>query len=174
MQLRRSIRVPHLSCLTADAALLVSSIPDACAAGEQCSAGALRPRQSSFPPAVSRSTDDQQSDRAHDRPHQHRWPPRSPAASSNAFGTNALQIGGAHIALHDKDSAIVAGSDHTLTFSGRATVVIPSGRRNAQRPARFRSSRTRRPGDQPLRSSRSYGSDHPPHRFAHHLHLAAR
>ena len=46
---------------------------------------------------------------------------------SNAFGGNALPIGGAHIALHDKDSAIVAGSDRALTFSGRATAVIPPG-----------------------------------------------
>lgn len=46
---------------------------------------------------------------------------------SNAFGTSALAIGGAHIALHDKDSSIVAGSDHALTFSGRATAIIPPG-----------------------------------------------
>jgi lysophospholipase L1-like esterase len=46
---------------------------------------------------------------------------------SNAFGTSALQIGSAHIALHDKDSAIVAGSDHALTFSGRAFASIPPG-----------------------------------------------
>jgi lysophospholipase L1-like esterase len=44
---------------------------------------------------------------------------------SNAFGTSALQVGAAHIALHDKDSAIVAGSDRALTFSGRASTVIP-------------------------------------------------
>jgi lysophospholipase L1-like esterase len=46
---------------------------------------------------------------------------------SNAFGTNPLQIGAAHVALHDKDSAIVAGSDHALTFSGRASAAIPPG-----------------------------------------------
>jgi lysophospholipase L1-like esterase len=46
---------------------------------------------------------------------------------SNAFGTSALQIGAAHIALHDKDSAIVAGSDRALLFSGRASAVIPPG-----------------------------------------------
>ena len=44
---------------------------------------------------------------------------------SNAFGTSALQIGAAHLALHDKDSAIVAGSDHALTFSGKPSVAIP-------------------------------------------------
>lgn len=46
---------------------------------------------------------------------------------SNAFGTGTLQIGAAHIALHDKDSAIVAGSDHALTFSGRSSAAIPPG-----------------------------------------------
>ena len=44
---------------------------------------------------------------------------------SNAFGTSALQIGAAHLALHDKDSAIVGGSDHALTFSGKPSVAIP-------------------------------------------------
>ena len=44
---------------------------------------------------------------------------------SNAFGNSALQIGAAHIALHDKDSAIVAGSDRALTFSGKPSVAIP-------------------------------------------------
>ena len=46
---------------------------------------------------------------------------------SNAFGTSALQVGAAHLALHDKDSAIVVGSDHALTFSGRASAAIPPG-----------------------------------------------
>jgi lysophospholipase L1-like esterase len=44
---------------------------------------------------------------------------------SNAFGTDALHIGAAHIALHDKDSSIVAGSDKALTFSGRPSIAIP-------------------------------------------------
>ena len=44
---------------------------------------------------------------------------------SNAFGTSALQIGAAHVALHDKDSAIVAGSDRPLTFGGKASFAIP-------------------------------------------------
>ncbi|MGB9070645.1 MAG: SGNH/GDSL hydrolase family protein [Candidatus Acidiferrales bacterium] len=46
---------------------------------------------------------------------------------SNAFGTSTLGIGAAHIALHDKDSAIVAGSDHALLFGGRPSAVIPAG-----------------------------------------------
>jgi lysophospholipase L1-like esterase len=45
---------------------------------------------------------------------------------SNAFGTEALHIGAAHIALHGKDSAIVAGSDKALTFSGHPSVSIPA------------------------------------------------
>ena len=44
---------------------------------------------------------------------------------SNAFGTSALQVGAAHVALHDKDSAIVAGSDRPLTFGGKASFTIP-------------------------------------------------
>lgn len=44
---------------------------------------------------------------------------------SNAFGTSALHVGAAHIALHDKDSAIVSGSDRPLTFSGKPSFTIP-------------------------------------------------
>jgi lysophospholipase L1-like esterase len=46
---------------------------------------------------------------------------------SNAFGHGALQIGAAHIALRDKDSGIVSGSDRALTFSGEASAIIPAG-----------------------------------------------
>jgi lysophospholipase L1-like esterase len=46
---------------------------------------------------------------------------------SNAFGTTALHIGAAHIALRDKGSSIVAGSDRPLTFSGNSSFTIPPG-----------------------------------------------
>jgi len=46
---------------------------------------------------------------------------------SNAFGTTALHVGAAHIALRDKDSSIVAGSDRPLTFSGNPSFTIPPG-----------------------------------------------
>jgi lysophospholipase L1-like esterase len=46
---------------------------------------------------------------------------------SNAYGTTPLSIGAAHVALHSKDSAIVAGSDRALAFGGRASVKIPPG-----------------------------------------------
>ena len=46
---------------------------------------------------------------------------------SNTFGTSALQVGGAHIALREKDSAIVPGSDRPLTFSGGPSFNIPPG-----------------------------------------------
>ena len=46
---------------------------------------------------------------------------------SNAFGTTPLTIGAAHLALRDKDSAIVTASDRALTFSGRPTMTIPAG-----------------------------------------------
>jgi lysophospholipase L1-like esterase len=46
---------------------------------------------------------------------------------SNAFGTTALNIGTAHIAIAAKDAAIVPGSDHALTFGGRPSVSVPRG-----------------------------------------------
>ena len=46
---------------------------------------------------------------------------------SNTFGSAPLTIGAAHIALRDKDSAIVAASGRPLTFSGRSTTTIPAG-----------------------------------------------
>lgn len=46
---------------------------------------------------------------------------------SNAHGTAPLRIGSAHIALRAKDSAIVPGSDRTLTISGKPSFIIPTG-----------------------------------------------
>src|SRR6185437_15390706 len=47
---------------------------------------------------------------------------------SNAYGKQAVEIGAVHIALrdagHDKGSSIAPGSDHAVTFSGRASVSI--------------------------------------------------
>ena len=44
---------------------------------------------------------------------------------SNAYGTAAVTIGGAHIALRDKEAAIQAPG-HPLTFSGKPTITIPA------------------------------------------------
>jgi len=44
---------------------------------------------------------------------------------SNAYGTAAVTVGGAHIALRDKEAAIQA-SGHPLTFSGKPTITIPA------------------------------------------------
>ena len=44
---------------------------------------------------------------------------------SNAYGKEAVQIGGAHIALRGKGSEIVAASDRALTFGGHPSVSIP-------------------------------------------------
>jgi hypothetical protein len=44
---------------------------------------------------------------------------------SNAFGTTALVIGAAHIALVSQGAKIVSESDHVLTFGGRASASIP-------------------------------------------------
>ena len=46
---------------------------------------------------------------------------------SNVFGTAPLTIGAAYVALREKDSGIVSGSGHPLTFSGRATTTMPAG-----------------------------------------------
>ncbi len=46
---------------------------------------------------------------------------------SNAFGPAPVNIGAAHVALRDKDSAILAGSDKALLFNGKPSVMIPAG-----------------------------------------------
>jgi lysophospholipase L1-like esterase len=46
---------------------------------------------------------------------------------TNSFGTAPLAIGAAHVALRDKDAAIVPQSDRPLTFSGSPTTTIPAG-----------------------------------------------
>jgi lysophospholipase L1-like esterase len=46
---------------------------------------------------------------------------------SNALGGTAVTIGAAHVALRQKDSAIVPGSDRALTFSGRPSAVMYAG-----------------------------------------------
>jgi len=46
---------------------------------------------------------------------------------SNAFGTTALMVGAAHVALRDKESSIAQGSDRSLTFSGKTSFTIPPG-----------------------------------------------
>jgi len=46
---------------------------------------------------------------------------------TNAFGTAPLSVGAAQVSLREKDSKIVSGSNHPLTFGGRNSVVIPAG-----------------------------------------------
>jgi lysophospholipase L1-like esterase len=46
---------------------------------------------------------------------------------SNTFGTTAVNIGGASIALRDKESAIVAASARKLTVNGSPAFRIPAG-----------------------------------------------
>jgi lysophospholipase L1-like esterase len=53
--------------------------------------------------------------------------PRVRVHLSNAFGTDALVIGAAHIAIRANGSAITSGSDRALTFSGRTSITIPPG-----------------------------------------------
>ena len=46
---------------------------------------------------------------------------------SNAFGTESLKIGAAHVALRSMEAATVSGTDRALTFSGAGSVTIPPG-----------------------------------------------
>jgi lysophospholipase L1-like esterase len=46
---------------------------------------------------------------------------------SNAYGTTPLKLGAVHVALRAKDSAIAAGSDRAITFSGQPSFTIPPG-----------------------------------------------
>jgi hypothetical protein len=45
---------------------------------------------------------------------------------TNAYGTAPVTVGGAHIALRDKQGAIQAASGRPLTFSGQPTITIPA------------------------------------------------
>ncbi len=46
---------------------------------------------------------------------------------ANAFGAETVEIGAAHIAIRDKDSQIVAGSDRPLLFNGKPKCAIGPG-----------------------------------------------
>ena len=48
---------------------------------------------------------------------------------SNGFGTAAVVIGAAHVALLSKGAQIIPESDRVLTFSGKTSVSIPQGHR---------------------------------------------
>src|SRR5215469_2481390 len=45
----------------------------------------------------------------------------------NTFGTDALAIGSAHIALHGTGPGIVGATDSVLTFGGAPAITIPPG-----------------------------------------------
>src|SRR5260370_5881165 len=46
---------------------------------------------------------------------------------SNAFGTESLLVGAAHVALSSMNAATVPGTDGPVTFGGSASVTIPPG-----------------------------------------------
>lgn len=46
---------------------------------------------------------------------------------SNAYGSQPLVIGAAHVALADSGSAIIGGTDRPITFGGKASAVVPPG-----------------------------------------------
>ena len=45
---------------------------------------------------------------------------------SNVFGTSPLAVGAAHVAIREKEAAIVPKSDRVLTFGGSRSTTIPS------------------------------------------------
>ena len=47
---------------------------------------------------------------------------------SNAFGTSPLSVGAAHVALREKDAAIVKASDRAVTFGASPTVTFRRAR----------------------------------------------
>ena len=46
---------------------------------------------------------------------------------SNALGMDTVRIGAVHVALRERDSAIVAGTDRTVTFGGRTSLSVEPG-----------------------------------------------
>ena len=56
---------------------------------------------------------------------------------SNAYGTEPLAIGAAHIALRAKDSAILPESDHALSFGDKPSASIPPGALAVTDPVRI-------------------------------------
>ena len=46
---------------------------------------------------------------------------------SNALGLEPVRIGAAHVALHERESTLVASSDRALTFGGRPAVTLEPG-----------------------------------------------
>jgi lysophospholipase L1-like esterase len=46
---------------------------------------------------------------------------------SNAFGSDSLVVGAAHIALRSRDAGIEPGTDRALTFGGSGAITIPPG-----------------------------------------------
>jgi lysophospholipase L1-like esterase len=46
---------------------------------------------------------------------------------SNALGNTSLMVGAAHIAIRQRDAAVLPASDRVLTFGGRASLTIPPG-----------------------------------------------
>lgn len=56
---------------------------------------------------------------------------------SNVFGNEPLVIGAAHIALREKDSDIVAATDHAVMFGGRPGCSIPPGATEISDPVNF-------------------------------------
>lgn len=46
---------------------------------------------------------------------------------SNAFGTAPIQIGAAHVALREKDAAVIASSTKPLTFGGTSSAAVLAG-----------------------------------------------
>ena len=78
----------------------------------------------------------QQSDAAPDRPHEPRRRSR-PDRPEQCVRHVAAAVGAAHVALREKDAAIVGKSDRVVTFGGSPSVNIPPGAIGRQRSGRL-------------------------------------
>jgi lysophospholipase L1-like esterase len=56
---------------------------------------------------------------------------------SSAIGSPAVELGSAHVALHAKESAVVPGSDHALTFGGKPFAMLYGGQTLVSDPIRM-------------------------------------
>ena len=56
---------------------------------------------------------------------------------SQAFGAPAVVVGAAHVGIRSAESAIVPGSDRTLTFSGNPTVTLYAGQMVVSDPVKL-------------------------------------
>ena len=93
---------------------------------------------------------------------------------SNAYGTSALVIGSAHVAISAGGASIVGGTDRVLTFNGSPTITIPAGALAVSDPVALDVPDTRRSRRQSLPAGERRRDDPAYGRPANDLHLGVR